>query len=488
VRDLGLARRSSLHLRADGSRVVARLFVPGHELLGGSESRAESTVERVMALSEEEVDVALASLCERFSSRHENIHDSFNENFTRVAGYVKAPISMSRQELLGATFTHELTLEGAAICNPSLVASPHQDGLREGEVRVVMSYRAISEGHRSSICFRDGVIGPDGTLTLEEAEKFPVVATSSPTSISRKHVRELLHDRRAGGDSAESVLSNLFAEFSNAELEVALKNLELQSDTRPNALKTIRALRSIAAGFYAADFSEDVALSRRVLWPTAPNELEGMEDARFVRLDDGGTSRYVATYTAFDGTSVAQQFLETEDFRHFASTPLAGRAARNKGLAIFPRKIAGHYAALSRHDRESNTLAFSDDLHCWDDAITLETPQSDWELLQLGNCGSPIELPEGWLVLTHGVGPMRTYAIGALLLDLGDPSKVIARSHLPILSPNADEQDGYVPNVVYSCGSYLHGRILCLPYGVGDQSIRYATFDVDALLYALVEL
>jgi len=463
VRDIGLARRTTLHLRSDVSRVVARLFVPGHELLGGSESRAESTVERVMALSEEEVDAALASLYERFSSRHDNIHDAFNDNFARVAGYVKAPISVSRQELLGATFTHELTLEGAAICNPSLVASPRQDGLREGEVRVVMSYRAISEGHRSSICFRDGVIGPDGTLTLEETARFPVIATSSPTSISRKHVRELLRDRRAGGDSAESVLSNLFDEFSNADLEVALKKLELQSDTRPNALKTIRALRAIAAGFYAADFSEDVELSRRVLWPTAPNEVEGMEDARFVQLDDDATSRYVATYTAFDGTSVAQQLLETDDFRHFVSTPLAGRAARNKGLAIFPRKIAGHYV------------------------VTLETPQLDWELLQLGNCGSPIELPQGWLVLTHGVGPMRTYAIGALLLDLADPSKVIARSRLPILSPSAEEQDGYVPNVVYSCGSYLHGKILCLPYGVGDQSIRYATFDLDLLLAAMAE-
>lgn len=488
MRDLGIARRSLLHLRPDISRVVARLFVPGRELLGGSESRAESTVERVMALSDEEVDAALASLYERFSSRHLDIHESFQSNFERIVGYVKAPLSPARQELLGATFTHELTLEGAAICNPSLVASPVQSRLRDGEVRVVMSYRAISEGHRSSICFREGVVGPDGTLVLDEAKRFPVIAVTSPAPLNREHVRALLRDRDADGDSAEAVLSNLFEEFSTAELEKAMVQFELQGDTRPNVLQTIGTLRAIVAGFYAADFSDDVALTRRVLWPTAPGEYEGMEDARFVRLDDDGTSRYVATYTAFNGFSVAQQLLETEDFIHFVSSPLAGMAARNKGLAIFPRKVNGRYTALSRHDRESNTLAYSDDLHCWDDAVALEAPQLDWELLQLGNCGSPMELPEGWLVLTHGVGPMRTYAIGALLLDLENPTKVIARSMLPVLSPSAEEQDGYVPNVVYSCGSLLHENTLCLPYGVGDQSIRYATFDVKLLLDSLVKV
>ncbi len=460
------------------------MFVPGNELLGGSESRAQSTVERVMTLDEDDVEASLTSLHERFSTRHEDLVAVFRKNFDRVADYVGTPISKSREQLLGAMFTHEVSLEGAAICNPSLVASPNQSGLAEGDVRVVMSYRAISEGHRSSIAFREGVIARDSTFTLDALDAFPVVATTSATSMNRELFHALLRDRRADGDSAEVVLSSLGDEFSEVELEDALARLLAQGDTRPNVFQTAHELRSTAAGFYAASFDADISLSRRVLWPTAPDELHGMEDARFVRLLDHGRVRYVATYTAFNGISVAQQLLETDDFVNFLSTPLAGGAARNKGLAIFPRKIDGWYVALSRYDRESNTIAFTDNLHCWNDVEPLETPQLDWEMLQLGNCGAPLELAEGWLVLTHGVGPMRTYAMGALLLDLKNPAHVIARLGLPLLTPNDDEQNGYVPNVVYSCGAFLHHHTVCLPYGVGDQSIRYATVDVARLMNA----
>lgn len=464
------------------------MFVPGNELLGGSESRAQSTVERVMTLSEEDVEASLTSLHERFTSRHENLRASFRMNFDRVADYVTTPISKSREELLGAMFTHEVSLEGAAICNPSLVASPHQGGLAEGDVRVVMSYRAISEGHRSSIAFREGVITRDGTFALDALDAFPVVASISATLMNRDLFHALLRDRRADGDSAEVVLSSLGDDFSERELEDAVARLVAQGDTRPNVYQTALELRATAAGFYAATFDADISLSRRVLWPTAPDELHGMEDARFVQLIDQGRTRYVATYTAFNGISVAQQLLETDDFVSFISTPLAGGAARNKGLAVFPRQIDGRYVALSRYDRESNTIAFTDDLHCWDDAEPLETSQLDWEMLQLGNCGAPLELAEGWLVLTHGVGPMRTYAMGALLLDLKNPAKVIGRLRLPLLTPNAEEQNGYVPNVVYSCGAFLHHNNVCLPYGVGDQSIRYATVDVAGLMNAFVEV
>ena len=244
-------------------------------------------------------------------------------------------------------------------------------------------------------------------------------------------------------------------------------------------------MRAIAECCYVATFDESTELSRRVLWPATPAESQGIEDARFVKLTVDDEERDVASYTAFDGHGVTQQLLETTDFLTFTSTPLSGVAASNKGLAFFPRPIGERFAALSRHDRESNSLAFSSDLRIWNEATALQDPLQPWELLQIGNCGSPIELDEGWLVLTHGVGPMRTYGIGALLLDLDDPSKVIARLDQPLLVPDETEQDGYVPNVVYSCGSLVHAGTLYLPYGVADEFISFATVLVADLVDAL---
>lgn len=485
MREIGLARRSSLRLEPDVTRVLARLFVPGQDLLGGSESRVQSTVERILDLNDEQVDAALSSVYERFTSRHADIRATFAQNYQRVADYVALAVSESQIQLLGATFTHELSLEGAAICNPSLVASPDQAGLAPGEVRIIMSYRAISEGHRSCISFREGRLGKDGTLTLDARHPFAVVAATRPSPITKEQLRALLRDHHASGTTSDAVLGGLGPTFSSRELDLALVRLEYQRDTRPNVAATGQILRTLANGFYDAEFPRESSLDQRVLWPTAPNESHGMEDARFVHLVDADATRFVATYTAYDGAHVAQQLLETSDFVHFTSSPLAGVAARNKGLAIFPRRINGHFVALSRHDRESNAIAVSDDLHCWDQAVTIESPRRDWEVLQLGNCGSPLELDEGWLVLTHGVGPMRTYAIGALLLDLNEPTKVLARLAQPLLMPTSDEQRGYVANVAYSCGSMIHDGALCLAYGVGDQSIRYATVNVASLLGAL---
>ncbi|HEY7931665.1 MAG TPA: hypothetical protein VIC81_05325 [Acidimicrobiales bacterium] len=485
MRELGIAQRTPLLVQPDASRVVARLFVPGQDLLGGSESRTQSTVARVMDLTDEQVDAALESLYQRFTTRHADIRASFQVNYERVADYVRGPLRPARQQLLGATFTNELSLEGSAICNPSLVASAHQGGLAPGQRRVTMSYRAISEGHRSCIVFREGVISVGGALALEPPAPFPLLGEVQPAPMQRDHVRALLRDGHADGDTAEAVLATLANTFSGTELNEALVRLETQRDTRPNASATARVMRSLAAGFYHSTFPIESALGQRVLWPSAPHEQHGMEDARFVRLVEGEGSRYVATYTAYDGVVVAQQLLETDDFLTFTSSPLAGLASRNKGLAIFPRRVDGHYVALSRHDRESNAVAVTDDLHRWDEAVTLVSPQQDWEMLQLGNCGAPLELPEGWLVLTHGVGPMRTYGIGALLLDLHDPTKILARLGRPLLLPNDEEQNGYVPNVVYSCGAMIHDDTLCLPYGVGDQSIRYATVALEALRAAL---
>ena len=485
MKDFGIAVHSDLDIRADPTRVLSRLFIPGQELVGGSESRTSTTVERVLALSEADVEATLEELVERFSARHENLTDVFETHADRVADYISSPMSANRRQLLGAVFTSEYSVEGAAVCNPSLVAHPDQTNLAENSLRVVLSYRSIGEGHHSAISFRTGEIRGGGAMTLDAPERFPVVASISDGRLNRDLFHASLHDLGVDGETASSVLNNLAPFFSPEELDRAIARLTSQGETRVNVLETAYLLRLIAASFYVATFESSTDLSRRVLWPSTPKEAQGMEDARFVHFHDGDDSRYVASYTAFDGQTVSQQLLETTDFETFASSPLAGRAAKNKGLAIFPRRVGGRFAALSRHDRESNSIAFSSDMHHWDEVSTTQTPLHPWEILQLGNCGSPIELAEGWLVITHGVGPMRTYGIGALLLDLEDPTKVIGQLRQPLLVPEDDQRDGYVPNVVYSCGSLVYEDVLYLPYGVADQSISYASVAVPELLAAL---
>lgn len=482
--DMGLAQRTSIRLRNDSSRVLSRLFIPGQELIGGSESRAANTVQRALELAEDDVIAALADLFERFDCRHEDLARVFDDHAKKVEDYISTPISPARRRLIGAVFSHEYSIEGAAVCNPSLVLHPDQTGLASGDVRFAMSVRAVGEGHFSSICFRTGSISRAGTVTLNEGQPFPVAGALSNARLNRGLFHSLMHDLGFDGETAASVLDSLGDHFSTEELDTALAKLETQSDTRLNVGKTTSLLRMIAACFYQSSFRPEVDLSRRVLWPTAPNEGNGMEDARFVEMREPDVSRYIASYTAFDGHSVSQQLLETDDFLTFTSSPLAGLGARNKGLAFFPRRIAGRFVALSRFDRESNAVAYSDDLHRWNDVVIAQVPAYSWEVVQLGNCGSPIELPEGWLVMTHGVGPMRTYGIGALLLDLDDPTTIIGQLPRPLLSPSKDEQDGYVPNVVYSCGSLVHQGNLFIPYGVADQSISVATVSVASLIDA----
>jgi predicted GH43/DUF377 family glycosyl hydrolase len=328
------------------------------------------------------------------------------------------------------------------------------------------------------------VIDASGELLLDDAQPFPVVGNVGTMALDRNLFHALLHDLGFDGETAASVLNALGDQFSALELESAVMKLQTKHDTRLNVVKTAGLLRLIAACFYEVTFDADVSLSQRVLWPAAPNEGNGMEDARFVAISIPGLPRYIASYTAFDGHSVSQQLLTTDDFSSFTSSPLAGHGARNKGLAFFPRKVGGRFVALSRFDRESNAVTYSEDLHRWDEVVTVQIPHYSWEVVQLGNCGSPIELAEGWLVMTHGVGPMRTYGIGALLLDLDDPTKVIGQLPRPLLVPTAEEQDGYVPNVVYSCGSLMHEGTLFIPYGIADQSISLATVCVADLLNA----
>jgi len=485
VSDVGLAVRSGLRLRPDGRRVILRLFIPGQELVGGSESRTTITVERLMGLDEAAVVDELAAIRERFSDRHDDLDEVFAQHADRVASYVTRPLTPARRQLLGAVFTHEFSLEGSSICNPCLIAHPDQSGAAPGSLRVIMSYRAIGEGHRSSIGFRTGTLDETGTMQLDEPGPFPHVAETRFADLDRTVLHAKLNDSGIDGETAAYVLDGLKPVFTIEELEAGLDRVAQQRDTRPNVFDTAVHMRAIAECSYVATFDESSDLSERVLWPATPSESSGLEDVRFVRLEGDDEARFVGSYTAFDGRNVSQQLLETADFMTFRSTPLAGVGAGNKGLALFPRRLDGRYVALSRHDRESNALAYSADLHVWDEVRPLQIPNYPWELLQIGNCGSPIELAEGWLVLTHGVGPMRTYGLGAMLLDLDNPARIVAQLPRPLLLPDAEEQDGYVPNVVYSCGSIVHAGNLFIPYGIADQSISYATVPMAALVDAL---
>jgi predicted GH43/DUF377 family glycosyl hydrolase len=482
-----LASRSDVHIVPDSSRVVALLFVAGQEL-GGVESRASSVVKRIVALPEADVRRRLKDVVSRFARRHRDIVAIFSQHAERVSNRLdpKEDLSEDRWLLLGASFTHEYSLEAAAVCNPSIVIHPDQSDVPEGAVRFVMSFRGVGEGHRSSISFRTGLVSAEGEITLDPRQPFPMIGTARDGLFHRDVFHARLKAMGQDGESAAYVLDELPVVFSIEELEARLEILISEFDTRQDAHTIARHHRSIAACSYAVYFDDDIDFSERVLWPVMAAESHGMEDARFVHFTEtDGSTTYLATYTAFDGIHVSQQLLRTDDFLSFYASPVVGAAAPNKGLALFPRRVNGRYAALTRYDRETNAICFSDTLGHWGRAVTFQVPEWDWEVVQLGNCGSPIETSAGWLVLTHAVGPMRTYSIGAVLLDLDDPTKMIAALKEPLLTASAEEQDGYVPNVVYTCGAIAHGDILVMPYGVADHRINFATASISALLKAM---
>jgi predicted GH43/DUF377 family glycosyl hydrolase len=350
----------------------------------------------------------------------------------------------------------------------------------------VLSVRGIGEGHRSSIGFRTGVIDSFGRPEVDECAPVATAGTTRPVPLDAAVFRVELARLGEAGEAASYVLDALGERFTLIDLARQLAMLQTHLSTRERAQETIAEIRAIAERTYGIEFPSGTDVSERVLWPATDAEAVGMEDARFVRFEDGdGSVRFYATYTAYSGLSISQQLLQTRDFQSFTSRPMVGGAAANKGLALFPRRIGGRFAALSRSDRESNTIAYSDQPFVWTSAVPCQQPSEAWEVLQLGNCGSPLETDAGWLVLTHGVGPMRTYRIGAILLDLDDPTQIIGRLREPLLSPAADEQNGYVPNVVYSCGALIHADTLVLPYGIGDAAIGFATVPVWELLDAL---
>jgi predicted GH43/DUF377 family glycosyl hydrolase len=482
----GLLQRTPHRLRPDASRTLGRLFVPGQETLIRGEPRVMSVIDRVLDLSEEDVETTLARTLARFSGQYRDLAGTLERHFQLVAHRLASNIRLgrSRRQLIGAYLTQEYALEAAALFNPSMVAHPDQAGCQPGEARFIMSLRAVGEGHLSSIEFRTGTIGHSG-IRLDPPGRFPDTGHALPVPHDRDLFRAKLADLVPEDDNARFLWDLLPSRFTAAELNMALAELRKQRLTRGDSAALAERVRHLAASSYAVEFDEHSALSERVLWPVGPAESHGMEDARFVRFTDGGDVTYYATYTAFDGSQVAPHLLQTTDFKTFTVSPLSGPSASNKGMAIFPRRIAGRYAALSRCDRESNAIGYSADGHLWGEATTVQTPTRPWELIQLGNCGSPIETPTGWLVFTHGVGPMREYAIGAILLELEHPERLIAALPEPLLVADESERDGYVPNVVYSCGPMIHGNSIVLPYGCSDSSVRIAMVNLNLLLEQL---
>jgi len=471
-----IAHRIAAGLCPDPARVVARLFLPGEEL-GSARSRASQVVGRVMSLAEDEVERLAASLIRDFGGRHHDYQELLRRHASIVSAHTEkaGELTAARTLLLGATFTAEYATEAAALCNPSAVLGPDQGGLRAGQARVALSVRGIGEGHISSIGFCSAVVGPGAQWSFEPRPLPVCVADTSPATWRKAHLHAVLADHGHLDELAKAVLHALPAEFEGVDLERALAEAHRDLLTRAGSAATADHLRKVVSSAYNASFARDTDLGQRILSPSADEESNGMEDARFTRFTaDNGTAEYRATYTAYDGRRIAPRLLISPDLRVFRAQRLAGPAARNKGMALFPRKVHGRHLALCRSDGESTSLSSSADGYVWGRPVLLQEPSAPWQMLQVGNCGPPIETDQGWLVLTHGVGPMRVYVLGALLLDLDDPARVVGYSRTPLLSPGRDEQDGYVPNVLYSCGAFLHDGLVWIPYGIDDSRIGVA--------------
>lgn len=389
----------------------------------GSAARFEPVIRFVLEMDETAAESQLQKVFAEFESRHFDLKGAFLANFERLRKYVTGDTTLAKKLLIGSYFTNEYSVEASALFNPSIVPHPDQTGLEEGELRFIMSLRATGEGHISSIAFLTGVAGARGEIALDPL----------PSKITTGQV------------GAHEGLS------------------------------------------YTVSFDPLIPLPSRLLFPFSESETNGMEDARFVHFRDGNDHRYLGTYTAYNGRAIQPQLIETRDFQHFHIRPFTGKAASDKGMALFPEKINGRYAMVGRQGGRSLSIMYSDDLYRWVAYEPLQEPRRHWEYLQMGNCGSPVKTPHGWLLLTHAVGPMRKYVISVSLLDLHRPEIVLASLDQPLLSPNAEEREGYVPNVLYTCGMLEHRGTLFIPYAMSDSAIGFATVQTDALIDELLK-
>ena len=480
------AIRTRIVIKPDYKRVLYRPFI----II--SEERIIKIIGRILTLSEKEVKKELKNVMTEFEERHQRLRNFYLNRFEQMKKYLLTDqlLSDERKLLIGAYFTQEYSLESAALFNPSMVWHPDQSDLPEGSRRFILSLRATGEGHISSITFRSGVIDKENRIDINTPTRY--VATSE--NITNPVYEKILFERKLIeldllNDFAKKVLDSLEDNFTIADLEDCIKILirPFRNKGGENEL-TAKGILSLALSNYEIQYSPDQGLSERIIFPHSSSEINGIEDARFVEFtDEDGQRIYYATYTAYDGKVVFPQLLETKDFLHFKISTLNGPEVKNKGMALFPRKINGLYAMISRQDNENIFLMYSEHLHFWYTKQLILKPTYPWEFVQLGNCGSPIETEAGWLVLSHGVGAMREYSIGAFLLDRDDPSIVIGRLEEPLLTPNENEREGYVPNVLYSCGSAIHGDELIIPYAMSDHASSIAKVGVNELLKKLTE-
>jgi predicted GH43/DUF377 family glycosyl hydrolase len=471
----------------DHKRVIIRFFENGIE-------RSKDIVQKVHDMDNKEVDLTLAQTLREFSRRHRNISHKFLLHYEKVKALLQntdfdfTRLREQKKLLIGSYFSMEYSIISAAFFNPSMVESPDQTGLEEGSKRVIVSFRATGEGHLSSIVFHTGIININGELQFEKTghyvDEAEVVKRHHYNKVSfMKKLREMTVDE----DILSMVMKPLPEKFIYGDLLRIVDETLEQNNISEERKRAIKEIVWLADSHYKIEFSRDTHISERVIFPISYTESKGIEDARFVRfVDDDGSVTYYATYTAYNGHAILPKLIVTDDFYNFEVKPLHGEGAQNKNLALFPRKINGKYVMLSRIDGINSYIGFSDNLNVWEKPVKIQEPKYPWEFVQIGNCGSPEETKEGWLLITHGVGPMRKYCLGASLLDLDDPTKEIARLKDPLLMPNEKEREGYVPNVVYSCGSYIHNNKLIIPYGLSDTSSGFASVDLDELLDKLL--
>ena len=470
-------------MSAESSRVITRLYFPGDG------PRLKRMVERVTNLNDDEVQDLLETIFLNFSERHRYFKEALEKNFEHVAEHSPNIRSFSpeRRLLLSAYFTCEYSVESAALFNPSIVRHPDQKRVSKGSQRFIMSFRATGEGHISSIEFRSGIIDENHDLSFDPISQYvetPEIHTDPV--FNRLHFQQKLEDIGTRTDILDWLLGGLGEDFTFGELQAQIKRLRSTRFRAKGKRDAIDTALWLARSNYEVIFRPDRQISERVIFPVTENESRGVEDARFVRfVNDDGSVKYYATYTAYNGFVILPQLLETTDFVTFKIHTLNGKAVQNKGMALFPRKINGQFTMLSRQDGVNNYIMFSDNINYWNETNLIQEPAHPLEFVQIGNCGSPVETPEGWIALYHAVGPMRQYSIWAVLLDLDDPSKIIGRLQEPILTPDEHERDGYVPNVVYSCGSMIHEGELIIPYAIADQRCSVASVSVPELLSRL---
>ena len=479
--------RKDVKFNPDSSRVIARFHFAGDE-------RSKDIIRKVFDMSEDEAKLALSQVLRGYSKRHRSISTIFENHFNRLSQVLKEmdinpdDVGEYMKVLIGSFFTKEYSIESAAFFNPSIVEHPDQSELHSGEKRVILSFRATGEGHISSIVFRSGILDENNNLSIEPVGKMLDEAKNIIRHIYNKEAfkAELSELQENSKKITKKVFSKLGNEFTYGEMERSVKEIKKELQLSASKEMQLNQIMWLASSHYDIKFSLDTALSERVIFPVSENERNGIEDARFVKFtDDDGEVTYYATYTAYDGLTILPKLMESKNFYQFTIKPINGEIGRNKGMALFPRKIKGKYAMLCRIDGVNNYISFSDEINMWREAKLIQKPKYPWEFVQIGNCGSPIETKEGWIVLTHAVGQMREYVLGAGLFDLDNPAKEIGRLKTPLMIPNETEREGYVPNVIYTCGAIAHNGMLSIPYAMSDYASAFASVNIDELLHEL---